>query len=61
MKVSEIIKLLKKNKCRLVRHGASHDLWYSPITDREFTVPRHKGKELPVKTAASIMKAAGLK
>ncbi len=61
MKVSEIIKLLKKNKCKLQRHGNSHDLWYSPITGRSFTVPRHKSKELPVKTAESIMKAAGIK
>ena len=61
MRVSEVIKILKKNNCRLVRHGDSHDLLHSPITNMEFTVPRHKSKELPVKTANAIMKAAGIK
>ena len=61
MKISELIKLLKKNQCFLIEHGTRHDIWYSEITGKKFTVPRHKSKELPVKTAESIMKTAGLK
>ena len=60
MKVSEIIKLLKKNKCELVLHGANHDIWHSPITGCDFTVPRHQSKELPTETADSILKSAGI-
>ena len=61
MKVSELIKLLKINRCYLVEHGASHDIWYSETTGRKFTVPRHRSKELPTKTAETILKAAGIK
>lgn len=61
MKVSELIKLLKKNDCFLLEHGASHDIWYSNMTGRKFTVPRHRSKELPTKTAETILKTAGIK
>ena len=39
MKVSELIKLLKKNRCYLVEHGASHDIWYSETTRRKLLKP----------------------
>ena len=30
---------LSKNGCTFVRHGrGGHDIWYSPITGRHFTV-----------------------
>ena len=29
------------------RHGANHDIWYSPITGELFPDPRHGGKEVP--------------
>ena len=61
MKVSELIKLLKKNGAYLTMHGREHDEWYSPITKKYFRVPRHKSKELPNGTASRIMKDAGLK
>ena len=61
MKVSELTKLLKKNGCYLDEHGARHDLWYSPITGKRFTVPRHKSQDVPQGTLNSILKDAGLK
>ena len=61
MKISELAKLLRKNKCTLVEHGARHDKWYSPITGRNFRVPRHKNQEVPKGTLDSILKDAGLK
>ncbi len=59
MKTQELIKLLKKNKCRILRNGNRHDIWYSDITGRQFPVPRHKA-EIPVGTLKNILKDAGL-
>lgn len=61
MKVSEIVKLLKKNGCYKVREGANHECWYSPITGKNFSIPRHYSKELVKKTEQSILNEAGLK
>lgn len=61
MKVSEMIKLLKKNQCYLVEHGKEHDKWHSQITGKNFRLPRHPNKELPTGTANNILKDAGLK
>ena len=31
--------ILSANNCHFVRHGkGDHDIWYSPITNRNFTV-----------------------
>jgi len=60
MKTSELLKKLKKNKIRLIRHGSRHDIYYSPITDKEFPVPRHS-TEIKTGTLHSILKDAGLK
>lgn len=61
MKVSELVKLLQKNGCYLIEHGKRHDIWYSPITGKEFPVPRHKTQDVPSGTLSSILKDAGLK
>lgn len=36
MTYSELKKLLKKNGCYFLREGGNHDIWYSPITNRQF-------------------------
>lgn len=59
MKVSELQKLLKKNGCYISRHGSNHDIWYSPITGKQFSVPRHSSKEIKTGTLNSIKKEAG--
>ena len=61
MKTSELLKKLKKEAgVKFVRHGGEHDVYYSPITGKEFAVPRHK-REVPTGTFNSILKDAGLK
>lgn len=60
MKTQELIKLLKKNKCYILRNGSRHDIWYSRITHKQFVVPRHK-TEIPVGTLNNILKDAGMK
>jgi len=47
MKTSDILRILQEAGCKLIRHGASHDIWYSPITQKKFPVPRHFAKEVP--------------
>ena len=60
MKASELIKILKRNGCKLIRNDGNHDIWYSPITKIETAVPRHPSKELPTGTCKTILKNMGL-
>ena len=60
MKTQELLKLLKKNNCEIVRNGSRHDMWFSPLTLKQFAVPRHKA-EIPIGTLNNILKDAGLK
>lgn len=60
MKYSELVKQLTQIKCRIVRSGREHDIWYSPVTNKKFTVPRHKTKDVPAGTLNSIKRDAGL-
>jgi predicted RNA binding protein YcfA (HicA-like mRNA interferase family) len=54
----EPIRLLRRAGCILVRHGkGSHEVWFSPLTQRTFSVPRNTQK---VHTANSVLKDAGL-
>jgi predicted RNA binding protein YcfA (HicA-like mRNA interferase family) len=54
----ELRRLLRRAGCSFVRAGkGSHEIWYSPITDRRFPVPvrivsRH--------TANAVLDQAGL-
>lgn len=59
MKTNELLKILKKTGCTLVRHGSNHDIWYSTVTGKQFVVPRHK-KEIKTGTAAAILRDAGI-
>ena len=37
----DLIKLLKAGGCTFVRHGVGdHEIWYSPLTKRTFSVDR---------------------
>lgn len=60
MKTQELLKLLKTNNCEIVRNGSRHDMWFSPLTQKQFAVPRHKA-EIPIGTLNNILKDAGLK
>ncbi len=59
MKTAELTRLLQKNGCYLYRNGSNHDIWFSPITRKQFAVPRHK-KEVKPGTARNILKDAGI-
>ena len=50
--------VLRENGCRFVRHGkGDHDIWFSPITNRNFTVD---SKIKSRHTANAIMKQSGI-
>ena len=54
----ELARLLRKAECELIRQGkGSHEIWYSPISKRRFSVPR---KTVKVHTANGVLKDAGL-
>jgi len=54
----EIIDILSQNDCSFVRHGkGDHDIWYSPITNRNITVDAKIKSRF---TANAIMKQAGV-
>lgn len=54
----QVISILNNNSCKFVRHGkGDHDIWYSPITNRNFTVDSKIKSRF---TANAIMKQAGI-
>jgi hypothetical protein len=54
----EVKRLLKMHDCIFVRSGkGDHEIWYSPITNRNFPVD---AKILSRHTANGIMKQAGI-
>ena len=61
MKTSELIKILKAADCYLVRHGHNHYVWFSPISQKKFTVGRHPKQDVPIGTAANSLKEAGIR
>ncbi len=61
MKYSEVERALKKAGCYFVSHGANHDWWFSPITNRKFQISRHKSEEAKYTTLKSIGEQAGVK
>ncbi|MBO4655499.1 MAG: type II toxin-antitoxin system HicA family toxin [Bacteroidales bacterium] len=60
MKTSELLKRLLDSGCTMVRHGANHDIWYSPITGKRFSVPRHTSKEVSMGTLKDISRKSGI-
>jgi predicted RNA binding protein YcfA (HicA-like mRNA interferase family) len=54
----ELVKLLSDAGCKFVRQAkGSHEIWFSPITNRKLTVPKNT---MMVHTANSVLKDAGL-
>jgi len=53
-----LVRRLVAAGCRLIRQGkGSHEIWFSPLTGRHFTVPRNTVKP---HTANAALKDAGL-
>ena len=54
----DLTRLLREAGCEFRRQGkGSHEVWYSPITERMFTVPRPTKRR---ETANNALKDAGL-
>ena len=55
----ELKRILHANGCAFVRHGkGDHEIWHSPITERNFTLDASPRKRF---TANAILKQAGIK
>jgi predicted RNA binding protein YcfA (HicA-like mRNA interferase family) len=53
-----LVRMLEEAGCSFVRNGnGSHEIWRSPISKRNFTVPR---KIIIPHTANGVLKDAGL-
>ncbi|HVZ12834.1 MAG TPA: type II toxin-antitoxin system HicA family toxin [Bauldia sp.] len=54
----DLVRLLRRAGCTLVRQGkGSHEIWFSPLTKRTFSIPRNTQK---THTANNVLKDAGL-
>jgi predicted RNA binding protein YcfA (HicA-like mRNA interferase family) len=47
MKISELIRLISRNGCFLLKHKSRHDLWINSNTGETFLIPRHQSEEVP--------------
>jgi predicted RNA binding protein YcfA (HicA-like mRNA interferase family) len=55
----DLITILKTNNCTFVREGkGSHEIWFSPVSGQNFTVPK---TTLSRHMANIVLKQAGLK
>lgn len=54
----ELKRILVEHGCRFVRHGkGDHEIWFSPMTGRTFTVDAGTRKRF---TANGVLKQAGI-
>ena len=60
MKVNEFVRMAKAKGCYVKRHGKRHDIWYSPITGKTFSIPRHGSQELARGLADEAREVLGL-
>lgn len=60
VKGNELKKELSAGGYYFFREGINHEIWYSPITNKKFTVPRHDSKEVPSGTVRNIKKLVGI-
>ena len=61
MKSSELLRKLSKAGCYMVRQGkGSHEIWFSPITQKEFVVPNHGSQEIGKGLEIKIKRTAGI-
>lgn len=54
MKRRDLVAVLEKAGCVLVRHGGNHDIYHNPRTGRSQPVPRHR--EVNERLARKIVK-----
>jgi mRNA interferase HicA len=58
MKRDELIRRITREGCRLLRHGARHDIFINPATGQRQPVPRHS--EIDEALARHILKYLGI-
>ncbi len=46
MKQKEFFSELSSAGGYILRHGANHDIWFSPKTGKKFALPRHGSHEM---------------
>lgn len=61
MKVSEMLRVLKKDGWYLYREGRNHSMYRHNTKEGTVILPRHPSAELKKGTEQSILKQAGLK
>ena len=61
MKISELIKIVSKAGCRLLRSGGRHDIWVNPQNGHKASIPRHAAKEIATGTVLAVKNELGLK
>lgn len=61
MKYNEAEKKLRKAGCCWVENGASHPIWFSPLTGKKFPLSYHGSQEIKPGTLKSIIKLSGVK
>lgn len=60
MRVGEFKREMRKAGCYFVRHGGDHDRWYSPITNKKFSVPRHDNDDMGPDMEYKLRKLSGV-
>jgi len=59
LKRTDLIRLIVKAGCTLLRHGGRHDIYVNPETGRKAPVPRHR--EIPTTLVKIILKQLDVK
>jgi predicted RNA binding protein YcfA (HicA-like mRNA interferase family) len=54
MKRKDLIAIIEKNGCILIRHGGKHDIYQNPHTGISQPIPRHR--EINERLAQKILK-----
>ncbi len=60
MKYNDFYAEITAAGCYVVRHGAEHDIWFSPKTGNKFSLPRHGSKEVPKGLERKARKVLGV-
>jgi predicted RNA binding protein YcfA (HicA-like mRNA interferase family) len=61
MTQNELKKRLREIGCKKVLESKRHEIWYSPITGKQFPVGRHGTEDVPKGTLSAIKSQSGLK
>lgn len=60
MKISELKRKLKAYGCFHVGEGRNHEWWWSPVSERNFQIPRHMTAEVGNELLKYIKEQSGI-